>query len=48
MTENITKKKRNKFELWLDRYNHTMELVRTAVAFIVLILQLIILYKLAQ
>lgn len=48
MAEQKKMKKRNKFELWLDRYNHTMELVRTAVAFIVLLLQLIILYKLNQ
>ena len=47
MSEKV-KKKRNKFELWLDQYNHTMELVRTGIAFIVLLLQLIILYRLAQ
>ncbi|SVD11638.1 uncharacterized protein METZ01_LOCUS364492 [marine metagenome] len=39
-------KKRNKIEQWLDRHNHLMELIRTMVATIVLILQVIILRKL--
>ena len=34
---------RNKFETWLDKHNHTMELVRTVVALTVLILQIVIL-----
>jgi len=40
-------KKRNKLELFLDRYNHIMEFTRTAIQLIVLILQLIILYRLS-
>jgi len=40
------KRNRNKLELWLDRHNHTMELMRTIVAFVVLIMQVIILIKL--
>ena len=37
--------KRNRLERKLDEYNHTMELIRTVVPFIVLVLQLIILWK---
>jgi len=38
--------KRNKLERFLDKYNHTMELIRTIVPLVVLGLQLIILVKL--
>ena len=38
--------KRNKLERKLDEYNHTMELVRTVVPIVVLVLQIIILTKL--
>lgn len=38
-------KKRNRFERKLDEYNHTMELIRTIVPIVVLILQVIILVK---
>ena len=38
--------KRNKLERKLDEYNHTMELVRTIVPIVVLVLQVIILMKL--
>ena len=38
--------KRNRFELWLDRYNHTLEFIRTAVQILVFILQLIIIGRL--
>ena len=38
--------KRNKLERKLDEYNHTMELVRTIVPIVVLVLQIIILTKL--
>ena len=38
--------KRNKFEQKLDEYNHTMELVRTILPVVILILQVIILVKL--
>ena len=38
--------KRNKFELWVDKYNHTLELTRTIVQILVFVLQLIILWKL--
>ena len=37
--------KRNKLERNLDEYNHTMELVRTIVPIVVVILQTIILIK---
>ena len=37
--------KRNKLERKLDEYNHTMELVRTIVPIIVVILQTVILIK---
>ena len=39
-------KKRNRFERFLDRYNHMMEFIRTILAIITLSLQLIILYRL--
>ena len=39
------KKERNKIEIWLNRYNHIMELIRTLAAIMVLILQIIILYR---
>jgi len=38
--------KRNKLERKLDEYNHTMELIRTIVPLIVLVLQVVILIKL--
>ena len=38
------KKERNKIEIWLNRYNDIMELIRTLAAITVLILQVIILY----
>jgi hypothetical protein len=38
--------KRNKLERKLDEYNHTMELVRTIVPIVVLVLQVFILMKL--
>lgn len=37
---------RNRLERKLDQYNHTMELIRTIIPFIVLGLQIIILWKL--
>jgi hypothetical protein len=37
-----------KFERRLDRYNHTMELIRTIVPLIVLIIQIAILIKLTD
>jgi len=39
------KKKRNKLERKLDEYNHTMELVRTILPVMIIILQIIILVK---
>ena len=39
------KKKRNKLERKLDEYNHTMELVRTILPIMIIILQIIILVK---
>ena len=38
--------KRNKFELWVDKYNHTLEFIRTVVQVLVFILQIIILWRL--
>ena len=37
--------KRNKLERFLDRYNHIMELIRTILPIILLIMQCIILWK---
>ncbi len=39
------KKKRNKLERKLDEYNHTMELVRTILPIVIIVLQVIILMK---
>tara|TARA_B100000686_G_scaffold190020_2_gene196714 strand:+ start:6505 stop:6633 length:129 start_codon:yes stop_codon:yes gene_type:complete len=39
------KKRRNKFERKLDEYNHTMELVRTILPVVIIVLQVIILIK---
>tara|TARA_B100001013_G_scaffold262204_2_gene164773 strand:+ start:898 stop:1020 length:123 start_codon:yes stop_codon:yes gene_type:complete len=36
---------RNKFERKLDEYNHTMELVRTILPVVIIILQVVILVK---
>ena len=38
-------KNRNKIEQWLDRHNHTMELIRTLAGITVLILQIVILLR---
>ena len=37
--------KRNRFERKLDEYNHTMELVRTILPVMIIVLQVIILVK---
>jgi|TARA_Y100001937_G_scaffold58939_1_gene80875 hypothetical protein len=39
------KKKRNKLERKLDEYNHTMELIRTILPMVIIVLQIIILVK---
>ena len=39
--------KRNKFELWVDKYNHTLEFISTAFQVLVFVLQLIILWRLS-
>ncbi len=39
------KKKRNRLERKLDEYNHTMELVRTILPVVIIVLQIIILMK---
>ena len=36
---------RNNFERWLDKHNHLMELIRTLIAVMVLVLQIYILIK---
>jgi len=41
-------KGRNPFEIWLNKYNHIMEFIRTILAFTTLGLQLIILYRLTN
>ena len=38
-------KKRNKLERKLDEYNHTMELIRTILPVVIIVLQIIILVK---
>jgi len=40
------KNKRNYLERKLDEYNHTMELVRTILPVVIIVLQIIILVKL--
>ena len=42
---NMTDMKKSKLEVALDKCNHTMELVRTIVPILVLIIQIIILFK---
>ena len=37
--------KRNKLERKLDEYNHTMELIRTILPIVIIVLQVIILVK---
>jgi hypothetical protein len=45
-TEHIKRQnKRNKLERFLDKYNHIMELIRTILPIILLIMQCIILWK---
>ena len=41
----MKKTKRNKLERKLDEYNHTMELVRTILPVVIIVLQVIILMK---
>ena len=38
-------KKRNRLERKLDEYNHTMELIRTILPVVIIVLQVIILVK---
>ena len=38
-------KKRNRLERKLDDYNHTMELIRTILPVVIIVLQIIILMK---
>ena len=45
--ELLTGIKKTKLELALDKCNHTMELVRTIVPILVLIIQIIILFKIS-
>ena len=42
------KKKRNKLERKLDEYNHTMELIRTILPVVILVIQVIILMKVIE
>jgi hypothetical protein len=41
----MKKKIRNKLEKKLDEYNHTMELIRTILPIVIIVLQVIILMK---
>mgnify|MGYP003127732573 CR=1 FL=1 len=41
----MKKAKRNKLERKLDEYNHTMELIRTILPMVIIVLQIIILVK---
>ena len=41
----MKKAKRNKLERKLDEYNHTMELIRTILPVVIIVLQVIILVK---
>ena len=41
----MAKAKRNKLERKLDEYNHTMELIRTILPVVIILLQIIILVK---
>jgi ABC-type lipoprotein release transport system permease subunit len=43
--ENELLHKRNKFELWADKYNHTFEVMRTVIQLLVFMLQLIIIWR---
>ena len=45
--ELLTDLKKSKLEVALDNCNHTMELVRTIVPILVLIIQIIILFKIS-
>ncbi len=38
--------RRNKLELWIDQYNHTLELIRTITQLLVFVAQLVVLWKL--
>ena len=38
-------KKRNRLERKLDEYNHTMELIRTILPVVIIVLQIIIMVK---
>ena len=42
----IKKKARHKFERKLDEWNHTMELIRTIIPIVILVLQIYIIIKL--
>ena len=50
LTEVLTPypKKRNGFERRLNHYNHIMEFIRTFIQLLVLVLQIIILYRLTN
>ena len=41
-------KHRTGFEMWLDKYNHTMELIRTLVGIATIALQILILFILTN
>ncbi len=48
MTMSKQTEKRNKLERWLDKHNHTMEMLRTLIAVLVLILQIYILINIIK
>ncbi len=43
----IVKPSKSKLEIWLDYHNHEMELVRTVVPCVILVLQVLILWSLS-
>ncbi len=45
MSEEFKHQRKSKMEIWLDDHNHEMEFVRTIVALMVLVLQIVILLK---
>jgi len=42
------KERRNELEKWLDKHNHTMEMLRTLIAILVLVLQIYILINILK
>ena len=43
----IVKPSKSKLEIWLDYHNHEMELIRTVIPCVILVLQVLILWSLS-